>query len=62
MNINENLTNKVKITEKKKENLQDLLVKSVIFLHAIYPRPLNMVPNLSLGSHLSSCVSHMQII
>ena len=26
----------------------------------MYPRPMNMVPNFSLGSGLSSGVSHMQ--
>ena len=28
----------------------------------MYPRSMNMVPNFSLGSGLSSGVSHMQVI
>ena len=49
MNIDENFKNNVKIVMEKKENLRDLLVKSSHILAAMYPRPMNMVPNFSLG-------------
>ena len=49
-------------TEKYMKIFCDLLIKSIIFLAAIYPRPMNMIPNFSFGPGLSSGVSHMQII
>ena len=61
MHIDENFKNEVKI-KGKKGNLRDLLIKSRHILATMYPRPMNMVTNLSLGSGLSSGVSHMQII
>ena len=63
MNIDENVRNKVKITgEKKGGNIRDLLIKSCHIFAVMYPRPMNMVPNFSLGSDLVSGVSHMQVI
>ena len=62
MNVDENFENNVKIIWEKKKFLCDLLLKSSQILTALYPIPMNMVPNLSLGSGLSSSVSHMQII
>ena len=53
MNINENFKNKVKMIKKKLCHL---------FVASNYPRPMSMVTNVSLGSGLSSDVSHMQII
>ena len=53
------LTGKSKVG---KENLRELLIKSSHTLTAMYTRPINMLPNLSLDSDLSSGVSHMQII
>ena len=61
MNINENCKNKVKMMEEKKIPLLFIYRISHI-LAAMYPRPINMVTNVSLGSGLSSEVSHMQII
>ena len=62
MNIDENVRNKVKITGKKRGNLRDLLIKPCHIFAVMYPRPMNMVPNFSLGSDLLSGVSHMQVI
>ena len=56
MNIDENFKNKVKIPGRKKGNLRDLLIKLCHILAAVYPIPMNMIPNFSLGSGLSSSV------
>ena len=60
MNINENFKNKVRIIEKKKKKIFVIYLKSVI-LAAMYPRPMNMVQNFSLGSGLSFGVSRYAI-
>ena len=38
------------------EYLRDLLIKSSHILSVMYPRQMNVVPNLSLGTDLSSGV------
>ena len=49
--------------EKKKKTIPLSFIYGIKhILAAIYPRPMNMVTNVSLGSGLSSDVSHMQII
>ena len=62
MNVDENFENNLKKLKGKKENLHDLRIKSSHILAAICPRPMNRVPNLSLGSGLSPGMSHLQII
>ena len=70
MNINENYKNNVKmIGNKKQKKKKKKKIPSSFFyrishiLAAMYLRPMNMVTtNVSLGSGLSSDVSHMQII
>ena len=44
------------------KKILDLLIKFSGILAAMYPRPIYMVPNLSISSGLSCGVSHMQII
>ena len=60
MNINENCKNKVKM--KKKKKTLSFIYRISHILADLYPRPMNMVTNVSLGSGLSSDVSDMQII
>ena len=55
MNIIENLKNEVNIIERKSSLF---IYKISHILAAIYPKPMDMVPNLSLGSGLSSDLSH----
>ena len=73
MNINENYKNNVKMignkkqkkkTHKKKKKIPSSFIYRIShILAAMYLRPMNMVTtNVSLGSGLSSDVSHMQII
>ena len=52
MNVDENLKNNVKIIR------ENLLIKSSHILAAICPRPMNMVPNVSLGSGPSPGVTY----
>ena len=51
MKVNENLKNKVRIIEKKKEIFVIYLKKKKTshILAVMYPRPMNMVANFSLG-------------
>ena len=62
INIGENFESNVKIIEKKKENFRDILIKSSHILATINPRPMNMVPNFSLGTGLSSYLSHFNAV